>query len=148
MKFLTMSYRSYRNIMRFQISKVRETRKRDTGVIKIRIRKVFNNHLCFIRCSRQHLRAVELRWYSRLAVVDKTIGDSPKVTRDKLLGSYRLFCFISISKFGSFKNPFVTITNLLEIHFRCRRIVLLVQAKEVISMTMPATQTAEIRGDG
>ena len=134
MKFLTMSYRSYRNIMRFQISKVRETRKRDTGVIKIRIRKVLNNHLCFIRCSRQHLRAVELRWYSRLAVVDKTIGDSPKVTRDKLLGSYRLFCFISISKFGSFKNPFARITSLSELCFKRRRFILLVQTKKVISM--------------
>ena len=43
-------------------------------------------------------------------------------------------CFISICKFGSFKNPFTTITNLSELYFRIRRFILLVQTKQVISM--------------
>ena len=34
--------------------------------------------------------------------------------------------FISISKFGSFKNPFATITSLSEFYFRIRRFILLV----------------------
>ena len=42
-------------------------------------------------------------------------------------------CFISISKFGSFKDPFATITNLFELYFRFRRFILLVQTKKVIS---------------
>ena len=33
-------------------------------------------------------------------------------SREPLLGSNGLFCFISICKFGSFKNPFGTITSL------------------------------------
>ena len=45
-----------------------------------------------------------------------------------------LFCFISICKFGSFKNPFATITSLSELYFRIRRFILLVQTKKVISM--------------
>ena len=45
-----------------------------------------------------------------------------------------LFCFISICKFGSFKNPFATITSLSELYFRIRRFFSLVQTKKVISM--------------
>ena len=43
-----------------------------------------------------------------------------------------LFCFISITKFGSFKNPFSTIAGLSEFLFRCRRFVLFLQTKELI----------------
>ena len=38
--------------------------------------------------------------------------------------------FISICKFGSFKNPFATITSLFELYFRSRRFILLVQTKD------------------
>ena len=58
----------------------------------------------------------------------------PKVPRAKFLGSDGLFCFISICKFRSFKNPFATITSLSELDFRFRRFILLVQTKKVISM--------------
>ena len=44
------------------------------------------------------------------------------------------FCFISIGKFGSFKNPFAMITSLSEFYFRFIRFILLVQTKKVISM--------------
>ena len=57
---------------------------------------------------------------------------SPKVTRAKFLGSNRLFCFISICKFDSFKNPFITITSLSELYFRIRRLILFVRTKKVI----------------
>ena len=43
-------------------------------------------------------------------------------------------CFISICKFGSFKNPFETITTLPELYFRFRRFILLVQTTKVIVM--------------
>ena len=39
----------------------------------------------------------------------RTIKNSPKVPRDKFLGSDELFCIIGICKFGSFKNPFATL---------------------------------------
>ena len=38
-----------------------------------------------------------------------------KVPRAKFLGSDGLYCFSSICKFGSFKNPFATITSLSEL---------------------------------
>ena len=54
--------------------------------------------------------------------------------RAKFVGSNRLFCFISICKFGSFKNPFATINSLSEVYFQIRRFILLVQTQKVISM--------------
>ena len=54
--------------------------------------------------------------------------------RAKVLGSNGLFCFISICKFGSFNNPFGTITSLSELYLRIRRFFSLVQTKKMISM--------------
>ena len=50
------------------------------------------------------------------------------------LGSNRLFCFISISKCGSFTNPFATITSLSELCVRIRRFILLIKTKKVMSI--------------
>ena len=52
----------------------------------------------------------------------------------KFLGSERLFSFISIYKFGSFRHPFATITSLSGLYFGFRRFILLVQTKKVICM--------------
>ena len=43
--------------------------------------------------------------------------------------------FFSICKFGSFKNTFATNISLPEFHFRCRWFILLVQTKDVISVS-------------
>ena len=69
-------------------------------------------------------------------------------SRAKFQGSDRLFCFISISKFSSFKNPYATITSLLKLPFRFRRFILLVQMKQVQCSNGPpvlrlTTQTSQ-----
>ena len=46
---------------------------------------------------------------SRFTFVENTISNSPNASRTKFLGSDGFFCFCSICKFGSFKNPFATI---------------------------------------
>ena len=51
-------------------------------------------------------------------------------------------CFISICKFGSFKNPFATIASLSELYFRIRRFILLVQTKKVISMNYDSSTSS------
>ena len=66
--------------------------------------------------------------------VENTISNLPKVARAEFLQSNGLFRFISICKFGSFKNSFATIPILYELYFRIRRFILLVHAKKVISM--------------
>ena len=40
-----------------------------------------------------------------------------------------MFCFIRISKFSSFKNPIAMISSLSELHFRCRKITLLLHRR-------------------
>ena len=72
--------------------------------------------------------------YNRFTFVEKTISNSPKVSRTRFLGHDGVFCFISIWKFGSFKNPFATVTSLSELYFRFKRFILLIQMKKVISM--------------
>ena len=72
--------------------------------------------------------------FSRFTFVENTISNSLKVRRAKFLGSDGLFCCITICKFGSFKNPFSTITSLSEVYFRIRRLILLVQTKKSDSM--------------
>ena len=104
-------------------------------VIKIRVvRKVFSKQFCFIRCRRQRLQAVAYSRYSGFTFAENTISNSPKVPRAKFLESNGLFCFISICKFGSFKNLFAMITSLSELYLRIRRFFSLVQTKKVISM--------------
>ena len=59
----------------------------------------------------------------------KQFSKSPK---SQVSGSDVLFCFISISKFGSFKNLFAMIASLSKRYFTFRRFILLVQMKKVI----------------
>ena len=97
------------------------------------IKKQFSKQFCFIRSRRQHLGVVEWSRYSRFTFVENTVRNLPKVLRTKFLGSDGFFCFSSICKFGSFKNPFATITSLPELYLRTR-FFSLVQTKKVISM--------------
>ena len=69
------------------------------------------------------------RRYSTFTFVENTTSNSLKVLSDKFLGSDTFFCFISLCKFGSFKNPFTVITNLSELYFRIKRFIPLVQTK-------------------
>ena len=62
--------------------------------------------------------------------VENTISNSPNLPSAKFLGSNKLVCFISICKFGSFKNSFLMITSLSEVYFRFRSFILLVQTKK------------------
>ena len=111
----------YRNIMLFQISSRRKNRSRDTRVIKIRVfENVFRTQFCFIRYRRQHLQAAEWRRYSRFTFVENSISNLPQVLRAKFMRGDRLFCFISICKFGSFKIPFASLSGL---YFRFWRFI-------------------------
>ena len=71
---------------------------------------------------------------NRGGITDLPLLRTLLVPRAKFLGSDGIFCFSSIWKFGSFKNPFASITSLSELYFRFRRFILLVQTKNEISM--------------
>ena len=131
---------SYRNIIQFSIS----SRKAGKGMPDYSrsefIEKFLANN-CSIRYIRQHLRAIEKRRYSRFTFVKNPISDLSQISKATFLQSDWLFCFISIYKFDSFKNPFVTITSLSELYFRFRRFILLVQTKMVISMNYGSSKS-------
>ena len=93
------------------------------------------------------LQAIEWTSYVRFTYVENTIDNMPKVPRTKFLESDGLFSFISICKFGCFKNPFATITSLFEFYFRLRRFILLVQTKKWFIWTMAAAKEAENHGN-
>ena len=63
-----------------------------------------------------------------------TNSNSPELTRAKFLGNNGLFCFTTICKFGSIKNPFATITSLSEPDHKIRWFFWLVETKKVISV--------------
>ena len=52
------------------------------------------------------------------------------------------FCFISICKFGRFRNPFAKITNLSELHFEFRRFIPLAKMKKVISINYDSSTSS------
>ena len=85
--------------------------------------KSFCQKFHFIRCRGQHIRTL-----------NNTISNS------QVSGKSSALCFISIWKFGWLKNPSAKITNLSELYFRFR-FILLVQKKKVISMNYGSTST-------
>ena len=90
-------------------------------VIKIEVlRKAFLNSFTLVESEENILGQV------------RTLGNSQKVMRANFLQSDRLF---SISKFGSFKNPFATNTSPSEFYFICRRFISVGKNKKVISMS-------------
>ena len=81
---------------------------------------------------RQHLRAIKK---SKFSILLRTLLAIPQKSQEPNLWRVIIFCFIPISTFGSFKNPSTTNTGLSELGFKCWRFVLLVETKEVISMS-------------
>ena len=63
--------------------------------------------------------ALDRRGTADLPFLRTLFSNSSKVQRNKFMQGDGLFCFSSIHKFGSFKNPFATITtSLSELYFR------------------------------
>ena len=58
-----------------------------------------------------------------------------------------VFCFISKCKFGSFRNPFATITSLSELYLKIRRFILLAQTKKCFLWTMATAEATENHRD-
>ena len=98
------------------------------------LEKFLAKHFALSNAEDNTYRPLNRGGMADLSLLRTLLSNSPNVTRTKFLGGDGLFCFISICKFGSFNNPFETITNLFKLYFRYRRFILLVQTKKVISM--------------
>ena len=102
--------------------------------------RVFSKQICLIGCRRQHLRAIKQTSYSAFTFVPNITSNLPIIKRANFLGNDRFFRFISISKFGSFKNPFARITRLLELQFSCERFTSFVELVFEFSTTQGSKQ--------
>ena len=91
------------------------------------LRKASSKRFCFIRCSRQHLQAIEKRKCSKFTFVENTVSNSPKLPRATFPGGDGLFWFSNICKSDKINNPFARVTILSEIYFRFRKFILLRQ---------------------
>ena len=97
-------------------------------------------------CRWQLLWSIKQRSYSRFTFNENTTSNLPEVSRSLQVSGKSLFCFSSIWKFASSKNPFETITSLSELYFRFRRSILLVETKTWFLWIMAAAQAAENHG--
>ena len=126
-------FRSYRNIMQFQKSQEGIAGKEIHKSSRLEsLKKISQGSFTLNRHRRQHLRVIKWKRYSWYTLAANTIINSPKVARAKFLGSDRCCCCISISKFGTFKNPFGIIFSVSDIYFRCWGFILVVQIKQLI----------------
>ena len=117
-------------MMQFQLSSRKNTGNEMTESLRLEFwEKFFSKQFCFIRSRRLNLMFVRKRRYCRFTFVENTIRKLSNLGKAKFLESHRMFHFISISKFGSFNKLLVTTTSLFELHFRCRRVILLLRNK-------------------
>ena len=115
--------------MQIQISSRRKNSYRDTQVIKIRVINKFlvNN---FALSDAEGNTTSLLNWWD---IADlpllRTLLAIHQKSWEPRFWEVMDSCFSSIRMFGSFKNPFATITSLSQLYFWFRRFVLLVQTK-------------------
>ena len=78
---------------------------------------------------------VALDLLKALTILSDTTVRRSAVDQEDLKSHWKSLCFISICKFGSFKNPFAMVTSLSKLYFRIGKFILLVKAKKVISLS-------------
>ena len=83
----------------------------------------------------------------RSSFVENIIRNCLKPCEESLgVGSDILFWFTAINKFGSFDKHFAIIARLSKLHFRCTRLIFLVQKEEMIYIPYAAVQADENHG--
>ena len=91
-----------------------------------------SSRFCFIRCRRNTSGPLNRAGIADIPLL-RTLAIRQKSREPSFWEVIELFYFISISKFGSFKNHFATITSLSELYFRITRFIM-IKTKTVISM--------------
>ena len=120
--------------MQFQISSRRENRQRDTRASRLEFEEKFSaNNFALLDAEDSTSGPLNRGGIADLPLLRTLLAICQK-SREPSFWEVMDSCFISICKFGSFKNPFATITSLSELYLRIRRFFSLVQTKKVISM--------------
>ena len=99
--------------MQSQIGFKIKNRQGTTKAIKSKVlRKDLRKQFYLIRCKKQDHKTIKKNKNNTFPFVKNAICNSVKL-KIKLVCHNRFLCFISITKFGKFKSPFVAITTLL-----------------------------------
>ena len=121
--------------MQFQISSRRENRWRDTWVIIIRLlRKNLAPSFALSEAEDNTSGLLNREGIADLRLLRTLLAILQKSRKPNFWEVMESFCFSTIHKFGSFKNPFVMITSLSKLYFRFRWFILLVHTKKMIFM--------------
>ena len=115
--------------MQIQISSRRENSYRDTQVIKIRVITKFLVNNFALSDAEGNTSGLLNRWDIADLPLLRTLLAIHQKSWEPHFWEVMDSCFSRICKFGSFKNPFATITSLSELYFWFRRFILLVQTK-------------------
>ena len=106
--------------MQFKISSRRETGKEIPESSRLEFSEKFlANNFALSVAEDKHLWVIEERRCTRFTFVENTMSNLPKA---KFLGCDKLFCFSSMCKFRSFKNPFAMITSLPKLSLNSEKI--------------------------
>ena len=133
---------SYRNIMQFQISPKRENSKETPKSSRLQFLEKFSANNFALSDAEDNTSGPLNRGGIADLPLLRTLLAIRQKSKSQVSGSDELFCFISICKFGSFKNPLATIASLSELYFRFRRFILLVKTKKVISMNYGSSRNS------
>ena len=82
------------------------------------LEKVLANNCALLDAEGNTYRPLNREGITDLPLLRTLLAIRHKSREPSFLGSDGLFCFSSICKFDSFKNPFATITSLSELYFR------------------------------
>ena len=109
---------------------------------------VLSKQFCSIRCKKTS-RPTNRVGDSRFTFIEnlRKLLAIRKKSRETIFWEVWDFCFTSLSKFGSFKNPSAMITNMSELHSRYRRFILLAQTKVAIPLSYAVADEAKNNED-
>ena len=99
--------------MQFQFGSRRESRYRALCINKIEFSENISVNNSYNPIQKK--TSNNKYWIADVTLLRTLSAYQPKVKRTKFLKGDRIPCFISISKFGRFKNPFTNISNLFEL---------------------------------
>ena len=131
--------------MQIQISSRRENSYRDTQVIKIRVITKFLVNNFALSDAEGNTSGLLNRWDIADLPLLRTLLAIHQKSWEPRFWEVMDSCFSRICKFGSFKNPFATITSLSELYFWFRRFILLVQTKYEVWQQHKLLKTMKMR---
>ena len=119
----------------------------ESSILELLEKNLEFKQFCFIRCRRQHLRAVAQSRHSRFTFAENTTGNSRKVLRAMFLGKDQLFCLLAYASLAASRTLLQQLLACLNFTLDSEDLFCWYTQKKLFLCTMPAAQAAENHGD-